>query len=391
MGLPSPLKAPASKVMSSRRETDEELPTMDLIAEARRPILIERHRSVIEEMESGIGDAFISGESENPRLKAMLAELETPMAVKRLQTAIAALAEDFHYRSHSIRQAVIEEMCLLREQAQVEVAALQLHAIGVYRELRRLVVARQGEAPGIADLRELPCSAVGKLTATEQPGFGSPRLADAAVWTPAFGERCLRTIKRLRRPDAADSHWDDANGPPTLARELEEPISNLPEAERAAARLALVRDRIRSQFFKDIFLAYMAADEFDPAEGAAYPTILHWLEAIEKTPHLFPFMQGQTSGQKLFRLAQLMQKLIQLHEMYARAALASDHPTYREAFAGLGTRERLKIMGKDRYPALVLSPELTIAAMLCPFGGLVTWVQEKVATSDFVLPPDPRR
>jgi len=108
MGLPSPLKAPASKVMSSRRETDEELPTMDLIAEARRPILIERHRSVIEEMESGIGDAFISGESENPRLKAMLAELEAPMAVKRLQTAIAALAEDFHYRSHNIRQALID-------------------------------------------------------------------------------------------------------------------------------------------------------------------------------------------------------------------------------------------------------------------------------------------
>jgi len=98
-----------------------------------------------------------------------------------------------------------------------------------------------------------------------------------------------------------------------------------------------------------------------------------------------------TSGQKLFRLAQLLQKLIQLHEMYARAALAGDHPTYREAFATLGTRERLKVMAKDRYPALVLSPELTIAAMLCPFAGLVAWVQEKVAAADFVLPPDPRR
>ena len=189
MVLPARLAAAASGAMSSRRETDDDLPTMDLIAEARRPILIERHRSVIEEMESGIGDAFISGVSENPRLKAMLSELDSAQAQKRLQVAMAGLAEDFHYRSHSVRQALIEEMCLLREQAQIEIAALQLHAIGVYRELRRLLVVRQGDAPGIADLRELPCAAVGKLTATEQPGFGSPRLADAAVWTPAFGER----------------------------------------------------------------------------------------------------------------------------------------------------------------------------------------------------------
>lgn len=377
--------------MSSRRETDDELPTMDLIAEARRPILIERHRAAIEEMEGGIGDAFISGESDNPRLKAMLAELDAPAAQKRLAASMTALAEDFHYRAHSVRRALIEELCLLREQAQVEIAALQLHAIGVYRELRRLLAARQGEPPAVADLRELPCTAVGKLSAREQPGFGSPRLADVAVWTPAFGERCLRTIKRLRRHDDADSHWDDANGPPPLPRELEEPINDLPEAERLAARTALVRDRIRSAFFRDVFLRYMAADEFDPAEGAAHPTILRWLEAIETTPHLFPFMQGQTSGQKLFRLSQLMLKLIQLHEMYARVALASNHPTYRESFASLKTRERLKVMAKDRYPPLVMSPELTLATLLCPFQGLVSWVQERVAGDDFVLPPDPRR
>lgn len=377
--------------MSSRRETDDNLPTMDLIAEARRPILIDRHRDAIEEMESGIGDAFVSGASDNPRLQAMLAELDAPAAQKRLAASLTALAEDFHYRSHSVRLALIEELCLLREQAQVEIAALQLHAIGVYRELRRLLVARQGDAPTVADLRELPCSAVGKLTAAEQPGFGSPRLADAAVWTPAFGERCLRTIKRLRRNDGADSHWDDANGPPPLPRDLEEPIADLPEAERTAARAALVRDRIRSAFYRDVFLNYMAADEFDPAEGAAYPTILHWLEAIEATPHLFPFMQGQATGQKLFRLAQLMMKLIQMHEMYARAALAAEHPTYREAFATLKTRERLKVMAKDRYPPLVLSTELTLASLLCPFAGLVQWVQERVASSDFVVPPDPRR
>lgn len=376
----------------SRRETDDSLNTMDMIAEARRPILVERHRRMIEEMESGISDVFISGASDNPRLKAMLAELEAPIARNRLQATITSLAEDFHYRAHGVRLALIEEMCLLREQQQVEIAALQLHAMGVYRELRRLLLAVQGEAPAISDLRELPCSAVGRLTTTaERPRFGSPRLADAAVYTPAFGERCLRSIKRIRRAEGADSMWDDANGPPPLARDLEQPLAALPEPERAAARQALIRDRVRSTFFRDVFLVYMGVDSFDQAESDAHPTILHWLEAIEATPHLFPFMQGQTSGQKAFRLSQLLQKLIQMHEMYARAALAGQHPTYREAFQGMLTRDRLKVLAKDRYPPLVLSPELTLATLLCPFAGLATWVQERVAANDFVLPPDPRR
>jgi hypothetical protein len=376
----------------SRRETDDNLNTMDMIAEARRPILVERHRRMIDEMESGISDVFISGASDNPRLQAMLTELEAPIARNRLQATITALAEDFHYRAHNVRLALIEEMCLLREQQQVEIAALQLHAMGVYRELRRLLMSVQGEAPTIGDLRELPCTAVGRLTASDRPGFGSPRLANAAVYTPAFGERCMRSIKRIRRAEGADSVWEDANGPPPLARDLEEPLAALPEQEREAARLALIRDRVRSLFFRDVFLVYMGVDDFDMAENSeAHPTILHWLEAIEATPHLFPFMQGQTSSQKSFRLSQLMQKLIQMHEMYARAALAGQHPTYREAFQGMLTRDRLKVLAKDRYPPLVLSPELTLATLLCPFVGLAAWVQEHVAAKDFVLPPDPRR
>jgi hypothetical protein len=375
----------------SRVETDDNLNTVDLIAEARRPILVERHRRMIEEMESGISDVFITGASDNPRLQTMLGELDAPIARARVAATITALSEDFHYRAHGVRLALIEEMCLMRERQQVEVAALQLHTMGVYRELRQLLLAVQGEAPVISDLRELPCTAVGRLTARERPGFGSPRLGDAAVYTPAFGERCLRVIKRLHRAEGADHQWDDATGPPPLARELEEPLAALPEAERVAARQALIRDRIRSLFFRDVFLVHFDVDTFDPVENAVHPTILHWLETIEATPHLFPFMQGQTSGQKSFRLSQLLQKLIQLHEMYARAALAGQHPTYREAFLNMPTRDRLKVLAKDRYPPLVLSPELTLATLLCPFTGLAAWVQECVAAKDFVLPPDPRR
>ncbi|MBA3847954.1 MAG: hypothetical protein H0X45_15100, partial [Planctomycetes bacterium] len=175
------------------------------------------------------------------------------------------------------------------------------------------------------------------------------------------------------------------------SREQEEPLSALPEAERMQARQLLVRDRIRSRFYRDVFLIYLSPDELDQREVDAHPTVLHFLESVEATGHLYHFMQGQPAQQKAFRLGQLLQKIVQLHEMYARVALATQHPSYRDTFVGLSTRERLASMAKDHYPPLTLSNELTLAALLCPFAEFVRWVQDKTTTSDFVLPPDPKR
>jgi hypothetical protein len=86
-----------------------------------------------------------------------------------------------------------------------------------------------------------------------------------------------------------------------------------------------------------------------------------------------------------------MQKILQLHEIYARVALASQHPTYRESFREKNTRERLATLSKDHYPPLAMTSELTLATMLCPFRTFVDWVQGRVADHDFVLPPDPKR
>ena len=49
------------------------------------------------------------------------------------------------------------------------------------------------------------------------------------------------------------------------------------------------------------------------------------------------------------------------------------------------------MLAKDHYPVLPFSPELTLAALLCPFASFVTWVQKRVAEKDFVIPPDPKR
>ncbi len=371
-------------------DDEESLNTLDLIAEARRPILIERHRRVIEEMEGSLSDAFITGESDNQRLIAILNELDMPSEKARVARTMRQLAEDPNYKDGVLRNSLIEQICLLREEG-IEVATLQVHAIGVYRTVRREIGARQGEAPSLADMRETPTAMLGRILNPNPPAFGSPSLPESLVYTPAFAERSLRTIRRLRRPDGADSNWDDVNGEPPIPREMEEPILALPEAERREARKLLVRNRIRHHFYHDVFLTYFNRDEFDPKDAEAHPTVLHWLEAVETTAHLYPFMQGQTTGQKWFRLAQLAQKILQLHEVYARVALASQHPSYRREFEGKSTRERLAVMAREHVPPLQMTPELALAAMLCPFSVFVQWIQDKVAAGDFVLPPDPKR
>jgi hypothetical protein len=371
-------------------DEDSASSTMDFIAEARRPLLIERHRKLIDEMESGLSDMLITGDSENPRLQAMLKELEADSEKQRLQRTLRALADDVHYKDKTLRAALTEQLCLWREEGNVEVASLQLHVMGIYRSVRKSIAERQGAPPTLADLRELPASMLGRLLNPNPPVFGSPTLSENLVYTPSFADRSMRTLRRLRKAESADVNWADANGEPSIPRGIEEPLDALPEAERKAARLLLVCDRIRSSFYREVFLKYLSRDEFDISHDD-HPSILHWLEAIENTAHMYPFMQGQTTSQKAFRLSHLTQKILQLHEIYARVALASQHPTYREAFKDKDIRYRLAALSKDHYPPLALTSELTLATMLCPFKAFVTWVQDRVAERDFVLPPDPKR
>jgi hypothetical protein len=371
-------------------DEEEASDTMEFIAEARRPLLVERHRQLVEEMEGSLSDAFITGESDNQRLQAMLRELDSDSEHARVRGTITALADDPHYVAATLRDALVEELCLLRERGSIEIATLQLHVIGVYRAVRRQTEERTRVAPPLADLRALPVAMLTRLLNPIPPQFGSPSLLESLVYTPTAAATALAAGKRLRRGATGDEFWQDAAGDPPLAREVEEPLEKLPELERKVTRQLLVRDRIRSSFYRYVFLEYMAADTLDPRDVETHPTILAWLEAIEATPHLFPFMQGQTAGQKLFRLSQLLQKLIQLHEMYARLSLATKHPVLKDQFTGKGVRDQLQIMAKAHYPPIPMSNDLTLAVLLCPFAAFVAWVQTLVADRNFIVPPDPK-
>ncbi len=240
--------------MDEAADGDERFTTMEFIAEARRPLLIERHRKLIEEMESCLSDLHVTGDPDNQRLVAMHAQLEYESERARIAELMKTLASDSHYKEATLRGALVDELCLLREQKGVEVATLQLHVIGVYRTVRNLITPHQAEAPSLADLRELPATFLGRMINPIAPQFGTPGLAESLVFTPAFADRCMRSIKRMRRADKGAAIWEEANGEPALPREDELPLEKLPDEERREARRLLVANRIRSQFYKDVFL-----------------------------------------------------------------------------------------------------------------------------------------
>lgn len=366
------------------------LSTGEIVEEARRPLLIKRHRPVIEEMEGSLSDSLVTGATDHPRLQTVLRELETASERQRIEDTLSSLANDPHFEDSLLRDALVDHCCLLREEQGVQVATLQIHIIGIYRRIRELMEQQKGLVPDLEDLRSLPAQRVGRLLDPLPVEFGSPRLADSLVISPKQAREKLSAIRAMSRAEGADTTWHDAGGDPPLPRADEEPLEALPKEARVEARARLIADRIRSQFYRSIFLKYFHRDELAPEEIDAHRTILHWLESIEETPHLYPFMQGQTLEQKRFRLGHLLRKIIQLNEMYQRVALASDHPTYRERFAGLGTRQRLAILAKDHYPALKVDTDFTMSTLLCPFEAFARWVQDKVESKDFVLPPEPR-
>ncbi len=373
-----------------RSATDvDDFATVDLINEARRPILIARHRELVTEMEQTLSEAFVVGEGEGKRFKAMIEELASESETKRIQRTLKLLIEDEHYRESTLQQALTDYLCLMREDGNVEVAALQMHAIGVYRAVRALVVARQHDAPTLDEVREMSMTGLGTLLEPQTAVFG--RVGASQVYTRSFIERTLKTIKHLRQGDRPDTTWHDEDSAAAVTREDEEQVRQMPEAERAQALAFLIRDRIRSRFYRAVFLEYLSADLLEPSEVENHPTVLSWLQSLADTPHLYPFLQGQPDRQKLFRIARLTQKVVQLYEIYARVGLAEMDPRHHASLHGKTTRERLVHLARIHYPPITLSPDLTLAALLCPFAAFVQFVQNHAQASDFVLPPDPKR
>ena len=168
----------------------------EIIEETRRPLLVERHRDALDEMEQSISPAFISGESNHPRLARLISELEEDSERQRIASTITTIATDEHYVGIDLRSALIEFLCLLRERQGIEIAALQLHVIGVYRQLFALIQAGQGLRIELEHLRTLPAEHLQRLPGIgpDRPGpeFGCPELPAQLVWSTSLVQRTMQ-------------------------------------------------------------------------------------------------------------------------------------------------------------------------------------------------------
>ena len=360
------------------------------LEEAKRPVAIARHQEVMRDMEESLSDMLITGNTDHPRLKRMIEELETPSEQARIKSTITALSDQSLYRDHILQDALIEHLCVMREERGIEVATLQLHVMGIYRFVRSMMDQQQFLLPGIDDLRALPAANILKLTQPQEYTFGSAVLAQSLVYSPTQAREVFKTIRELNNLDPRSPSWGDDTGEPTLSRREEEPLAVLDPEEREDARRSLIRAKIRPKFYRAVFLEYFHIDELSGEEIEAHRTVLHWLQSIMETLHMYPFMQGQSVEQKHFRIRQILRKIIQINEIYQRVERAGSDPQYADRFDGLSTTQKLQLLSQGRYPMLDVDGTFTISTMLCPFSAFAKWVQHKVTSKDFVIPPDPK-
>ncbi len=352
--------------------------TSVIIRSARRPVLVARHREVILELDGALGEAFIVGVPGNRRLEEMHQRLDQPEQAEAVRNFLDALCEEPATARLDLRTALIEQLCLMREDGLTEGARLQEMAIGAYRQLRMDIARHQGGILlDLAALRALPVPTVAAFRVPR--AFGDPAFPRTSL--PGFQQQFLGAINALLHPQKADSNWHDEDG--GLRITLTDAATADPEAA--------ARDRIRSSFYRGVFMDWMSPDSLEPKEVDSHAHVLAWLQDLNATPHLYPFLQGQTPGQKAFRIAQLTGKLIRLYELYARVAQASASPLHQAELSPLDTRGRLTVLARLRYPPIRATAELTLATAACPFPVLVAFIQDRLRRGDLVLPPEPRR
>jgi hypothetical protein len=361
-----------------------------LIRNVRRKVVIDRHRPVIADTEASLSDGFIDGTLAHPRLQAMLRELEEESEQNRIHATVAKLLKDPAYLAFRLQDALVEYLCMMREDHDTEVTTLQLHAVGVYRAFKAMIKERRGWSPAIEDLRDLTLATLCTINGSGRVAFASIGFAKAMACPPGLCQRTASAIRAIRSNPEQAPRWEDDTQAQAVPRELEEQVAELPEAERKLALKDLLADKVRSAFYHKVFLQYFTADEFDPSTVAGLSTLLDWVAAIRETPQLFPFMQGQNQEQKNFRLANLVTKLLQLCEMYQRVTVARQDPAFSERLEGKNTRECLGVLAKEKYPACTVDDAFIAACFLYPLLDFVSWVQGNLEANDLVLPPEPR-
>ena len=385
----TPTTMPIMTELEAEDSQDQSINSRQFLAEARRQVALDEHGEVISEMENSIGDNLVSGSADNPRLKRVIEALDNDEAKSRLSDAIMAMATYPAFAEMPLQEALIEHSCVLRSHAGTEVAKLQIHIIGVYRRIRELMYHQQSLVPDLHDLRTLPTGRLERLLHPLPLTFGSPSSADALVVTDTQRERILELAWQFISPEGCDEHWADDSRDLIWTRDDEKDISHLDSDERKQAREELFQHRIRESFYDVVFNTYLGRDELCDDELDAHFTLLHWMQQMAETPHLYPFMQGQTASQKPSACLSYHVNscsCMSSHQRIDRALQAE--PYQSDGFADLTTDEQFQRLHTEDFPPLEIDDEFIVSAFLCPFATFARWSQTMNTEGRFLLPGD---
>ena len=350
--------------------------TAEVIEVARRPLVVARHIQSVQTALHQIGD---------PLLAEITPPTEEDLGLFR------HISEDTTLSSVPFHEGLIEHACLQIEDGKLPTESLVPIIAATYRHLQdRLKEHQGGHESSLEDLKTLTCGDLIKLqNEPNKLAFGTSDFFKSIVFTASQADGCQDNLRLISRADQADGSWQEAGGEPALSREEEEPLEVLPEERRKTAKIRLVQKRIRNRFYKKVFLVYFDRDTLDPAEVAAHNTILDWLNAIADTPHLFPFMQGQTQEQKRFRLRELWRKLSNSTNS-TKELIAAGKPRNTSIILQIKTPKN----ASSNYPEMVTRLLRLImhspSPPRCALSNISSPGFRKIMDKDFILPPDPK-
>lgn len=281
--------------------------------------------------EEAITQAMVDDTLPNVRLHAAVRELDQGSWAIALTDLRQALANRTGASTRETLTAVLDDLHVRRR---LPVADLQILAIGFYRLIWRLLV-RLDPTADIDDIRQLDAQQSARLCY----GFTFGLHLHPLPIPDTMISRFRRRLVTLLSTSDSDREWQERDPLPL----------GVPLVAFSDRHLSPAANAIRNTFFSRVFIDALGAERQPTLDAEAL--VLDFLLDAAADPQLMPFLCHATPAQARFRMAQLTQALIALHQVEA------DQPT------------------SASQPHTIPFAEAAISCLLSPFVSLRSWLR----------------
>lgn len=282
--------------------------------------------------EDAVTQAMVDDTLPNPRLHAVVRELDRGSWAIALTDLRQQMAD---HPGIPTREALIAVLDDLHTRRRLPIADLQILAIGFYRLIWRLLV-RIDPTAGVDDIRHLDAQQAARLCYGFTFGLHPRPFPVPEVMVSRFRRRFARFISAAE----ADHEWQE---------DVPLPLG-VPLVALSDRHLSPAGNAIRNIFFSQVCNDILGTEDPQAALDAE-ALVLDYLLDAEADPQLMCFLGHVAPAQVRFRLVQLTQALIALHQVEA---------------------EQTPSAASSRGIPLM---ESAISCLLSPFASLRSWLR----------------